>query len=97
MKRIFTLCMAVCTTLVSFAQTDTTGRPEGDTIHIGGMVIIRKAGGKQTDAKLPRHQTSVPIGGYWTLVSQTTLIILFMVLVQQQINMPLAATVRGLI
>jgi hypothetical protein len=49
MKRIFTLCMAVCTTLVSFAQTDTTGRPEGDTIHIGGMIIIRKPGNKQTE------------------------------------------------
>lgn len=51
MKRIFTLCMAVCTIATSFAQTDTTGKqnptPENDTIRIGGMVIIRKAGSKE--------------------------------------------------
>jgi hypothetical protein len=51
MKRIFTLCMAVCTTLVSFAQTDTTGNQnsQGDTIRIGGMIIIRKPGNRQTE------------------------------------------------
>lgn len=48
MKRIFTLCIALCTILTSFAQTDTTGNttPAGDTIRIGGMVIIKKAGSK---------------------------------------------------
>ena len=45
MKRIFTLCIALCTIMTSFAQTDTTGR-QNDTIRIGGMVIIRKAGTK---------------------------------------------------
>ena len=48
MKRIFTLCIALCTLATSFAQTDTTGQkptvPESDTIKIGGMVIIRKKG-----------------------------------------------------
>jgi len=48
MKRIFTLCIALCTLATSFAQTDTTGQkttaPEGDTIRIGGMIIIRKKG-----------------------------------------------------
>lgn len=48
MKRIFTLCAAVCIALTSFCQTDTTGRqntpPADDTIRIGGMIIIRKAG-----------------------------------------------------
>lgn len=48
MKRIFTLCIALCTLATSFAQTDTTGKktttPEGDTIRIGGMIIIRKKG-----------------------------------------------------
>src|SRR5262245_3907259 len=48
MKRIFTLCIAVCTIVTCFAQTDTTGKqnPPNDTIRIGGMIIIRKAGSK---------------------------------------------------
>jgi hypothetical protein len=50
MKRIFTLCIALCTILTCFAQTDTTGKqnpaPQNDTIKIGGMTIIRKAGSK---------------------------------------------------
>jgi Outer membrane protein beta-barrel domain len=48
MKRIFTLCVTLCIVITSFGQTDTTGRqnnpPVYDTIRIGGMVIIRKAG-----------------------------------------------------
>lgn len=53
MKRIFTLCIALCTILTGFAQTDTTGKqsPANDTIHIGGMVIIRKAGSKDEAIK----------------------------------------------
>jgi len=49
MKRIFTLCISLCTIVTGFAQTDTTGRqnvPADDTIRIGGMIIIRKAGAK---------------------------------------------------
>lgn len=49
MKSIFTLCMIVCTTITSFAQTDSTAKQEGpkaDTIRIGGMVIIRDRDGK---------------------------------------------------
>jgi hypothetical protein len=44
--------MAICTTLLSFAQTDTTGKQtsESDTIHIGGMVIIRRSGSKDKEA-----------------------------------------------
>ncbi|MBI5857913.1 MAG: outer membrane beta-barrel protein [Sphingobacteriales bacterium] len=40
--------MALCTLMSSFGQTDTTGRqaPADDTIRIGGMIIIRKAGSK---------------------------------------------------
>jgi Outer membrane protein beta-barrel domain len=43
MKRIFTLCMIVCTSLAGIAQTDSTAKqePKADTIRIGGMVIIR--------------------------------------------------------
>ncbi|HQV05440.1 MAG: outer membrane beta-barrel protein [Chitinophagaceae bacterium] len=49
MKRTITLCLALCTLMTSFAQTDTTGQqhPSGeDTIRIGGMIIIRKKGAK---------------------------------------------------
>ena len=46
MKRIFTLGMILCTALMGFAQTDTTGKQnnEVDTIKVGGMIIIRKHG-----------------------------------------------------
>lgn len=53
MKRIFTLCVALCTIMTAFSQTDTTSNPNQapayDTIKIGGMVIIRKAGSKGKD------------------------------------------------
>jgi hypothetical protein len=65
MKRIFTLCMAVCITITCFAQNDTTGKQnpanEGDTIHIGGMVIIRKPGRDTThdrNYKINNRKTS---------------------------------------
>lgn len=44
MKNIFTLCIAICTMMTGFAQTDTTAKPAPDTIKIGGMVIIREKG-----------------------------------------------------
>jgi len=52
MKRIFTLCIVLCTITTGFAQKDTTSR-QYDTIRVGGMVIIRKAGTKdrQIDEK----------------------------------------------
>lgn len=46
MKRIFTLCMVICTTLSGFAQTDSTKKQQADTIRIGGMVIIRDRDGR---------------------------------------------------
>ncbi len=49
MKRIFTLCIALCTLMTAFAQTDTTGKSKPDTIKIGGMVIIRESGGNNND------------------------------------------------
>jgi hypothetical protein len=53
MKRFFTLCIALCTIMTGFAQTDTTGKqntpPADDTIRIGGMIIIRKAGSKDKE------------------------------------------------
>jgi len=51
MKRIFTLCMTLCTILTGFAQTDTTGKQTPDTIKIGGMVIIREPGGNYDSTK----------------------------------------------
>lgn len=47
MKKIFTLCLSLCLLATAFAQTDTTGKqtpPAYDTIRIGGITIIRKAG-----------------------------------------------------
>ncbi|MET0635961.1 MAG: outer membrane beta-barrel protein [Chitinophagaceae bacterium] len=55
MKRIFTLCITVCTMLTSIAQTDTTGQQNPDTLKIGGMVIIREAGSKSEDSTRNRH------------------------------------------
>jgi Outer membrane protein beta-barrel domain len=53
MKRIFTLCVALCTIITGFAQTDSTRTknpaPKNDTIRIGGMIIIRKAGSKDKE------------------------------------------------
>ncbi len=53
MKRIFTLCAVLCIATGIFAQTDTTATPrpvpQDDTIRIGGMVIIRKAGSKDKE------------------------------------------------
>jgi hypothetical protein len=59
MKLIFTLCIVVCTIITGFAQTDTTGKkipiPQNDTIRIGGMIIIRKAGAKDTSVSENKH------------------------------------------
>lgn len=52
MKRLFTLCMALCFIASAFAQTDTTGKqkvPQYDTIRIGGITIIRKPGSKDRE------------------------------------------------
>jgi hypothetical protein len=55
MKRFFTLCLSLCSVAGSMAQSDTTGKqntpPADDTIRIGGMIIIRKAGGKDEEKK----------------------------------------------
>ena len=66
MKRIVTLCVLLSTVLSTFAQTDTTSTPTppDDTIRIGGMVIIRKAGKdrKESDKeyKVRTRRTSKP-------------------------------------
>jgi len=47
MKRIFTLCMILCTSLAAISQEDSTRtESKADTIRIGGMVIIRDKNSK---------------------------------------------------
>lgn len=61
MKRIFTLCIALCTIISAFAQTDTTGTtntPKDDTIRIGGMIIIRKPGSKDRQVIRDKEYTT---------------------------------------
>ncbi len=55
MKRISTLCVALCTFITGFSQTDSTKAPEGDTIRIGGMIIIRKPGSKDREVVRDRE------------------------------------------
>lgn len=61
MKRIFTLCAALCALSTGFAQSDSTARPAADTIRIGSMVIIRSKNSKPTKDKDehdgPRYRT----------------------------------------
>ncbi|MEJ0102515.1 MAG: outer membrane beta-barrel protein, partial [Bacteroidota bacterium] len=54
MKRIFTLCIVLCTVLTGFAQTDTTGK-QSDTIKVGTMIIIRKPGNNTGESKRDKH------------------------------------------
>ena len=54
MKRIFTLCIILCTVLTGFAQTDTTGNPS-DTIKVGTMIIIRKPGNNHDEGSKDKH------------------------------------------
>ncbi len=54
MKRIFTLCMILCTVLTGFAQTDTTGK-SSDTIKVGTMTIIRKPGNNRDENTKDKH------------------------------------------
>ena len=71
MKRILFLCMAACTLMTGFAQTDTTAKKdpsnEADTIRVGGIIIIRKPGSKDREIitrdgeiKIPSRDRSKP-------------------------------------
>src|SRR5690348_3812078 len=53
MKRLFTLCIGICTLMTGFAQTDST-KAAPDTIKVGSMVIIREKGSKPAEEK---HRT----------------------------------------
>ena len=51
MKKIFIMCMGICIISTSFAQQDTSGKKNSgqkeDTIKIGGITIIKKAGSEK--------------------------------------------------
>ncbi len=51
MKKILLACCAFGITMASFAQTDTTQKPEADTIKIGGIIIINKGGKHEPESK----------------------------------------------
>ena len=60
MKRIFTLCISICTAMIGFAQADTTAKQpteKADTIKVGGMIIIRKAGDEERETRRSRNIT----------------------------------------
>ena len=61
MKRIFTLCIALCTLMTGFAQNDSTGKEKPDTIKIGGMVIIREKGSQPDDDKEGKNNKRIHI------------------------------------
>src|SRR5436190_6253553 len=54
MKRLFSLCVAICTLVTGFAQTDST-KAAPDTIKIGSMTIIREKGSKPAEENNRRH------------------------------------------
>lgn len=58
MKQLFTLAMALCICMGSFAQTDTTGKPQNsDTIKVGNIIIIKNNDGKTTSEEKPDKQS----------------------------------------
>ena len=54
MKRIFIVCIVLCTAMTGFAQK------ERDTIRIGNMTIIRKPGEKDKEFKMRDRKRSKP-------------------------------------
>lgn len=58
MKRIFTLCIALCAITSVFAQTDSTKKEAPDTIKVGGMVIIREKG-SQPDEEVKERKGGI--------------------------------------
>src|SRR5258708_4388854 len=54
MKRLFSLCVAICTLATGFAQTDST-KAAPDTIKIGSMTIIREKGSKPAEENNRKH------------------------------------------
>lgn len=61
MKRTLLVCMAACLFFTGFAQQDTTGNKEtNDTIRIGGMIIIKKAGSNEREIITGEKAAKIP-------------------------------------
>ena len=68
MKRMYILLTGCCFALSSLAQTDTTGKStqrdtipsQSDTIHVGGMIIIKKGktNGDEVDQIIVHHRSN---------------------------------------
>ncbi len=56
MKRGFLLMASLCLSLAGLAQTDTTAKlSQGDTIHVGNMVIVRSGSHDDTEITIHKH------------------------------------------
>ena len=64
MKRILLVCVAACLFSTGFAQTDTTGKKEYDTIRIGGMIIVRKPGTNEREIITSDKKVKIPSRKY---------------------------------
>ena len=61
MKSILLVCVAACLFTTGMAQTDTTGKKESnDTIRIGGMIIIKKAGTNEREIITGDRTVKIP-------------------------------------
>jgi len=61
MKSILLVCVAACLFNSGFAQNDTTGKKEtNDTIHIGGMIIIKKPGNNNNEVITGEKTARIP-------------------------------------
>lgn len=61
MNRILLVCVAACLFTTGMAQTDTTGKKEtNDTIRIGGMIIIKKAGTNEREIITGDRTVKIP-------------------------------------
>ena len=59
MKTVILSALLSGMTMMSFAQTDTTAPAKSDTIHIGGMIIVKKPGkdgGESKDIVISSHK-----------------------------------------
>ena len=61
MKSILLVCVAACLFTTGMAQTDTTGKKENnDTIRIGGMIIVKKAGTNEREIITGDRTVKIP-------------------------------------
>jgi len=61
MKSILLVCVAACLFSTAFAQNDTTGKKQAnDTIRIGGMIIVKKAGSNEREIITGDRTVKIP-------------------------------------